>query len=81
MVLVCPHLFEGTGRTWVSQSSAVAVRENNRFSNIYYHHEPSLVLLLITLFDRILLRIGGRQRQSIASAQKANSGSITTRNV
>jgi len=27
-----------------------------------------VILLLITLFDRILLTIGGRQRQSIAPA-------------
>ena len=29
---------------------------------------PNTILLLITLFDRILLTIGGRQRQSIAPA-------------
>ena len=38
-------------------------------------------LLLISLFDRILLTIGGRLRQIIATAYKANSFSITIRTV
>ena len=62
-----------TKRNYTQEFKEQILRECQEVGNVAvvarrHNISPNTILLLITLFDRILLTIGGRQRQSIAPA-------------
>jgi transposase-like protein len=62
-----------TKRDYTQEFKEQILRECQEVGNVAvvarrHNISPNTILLLITLFDRILLTIGGRQRQSIAPA-------------
>ena len=62
-----------TRRDYTQEFKEQILRECQEVGNVAvvarrHNISPNTILLLITLFDRILLTIGGRQRQSIAPA-------------